>query len=380
MTDKKIILVVDDTPENIDVLTGVLSSDYKIKAAVNGERALKSAASENRPDLILLDIMMPGMDGYEVCRRLKADDQTKDIPVVFVTAKTEDTDETLGFEVGAVDYISKPVSPPIVSARVKNIIALQESQNELKEALDKTLTGSIELMMDVLSLTNPVAFGRARNLRRHVTATAKRLGHQNSWSFEIAAMLSQLGCITLPDELLEKIYNGEAVSAEEKKLFNNHPQVGKRLLEKIPKLEEAAEIIALQNRSAKSLEGESDLDSQVQFGVSLLQVALHMDDLDRKKNAPVISSPQKQVVDQAPQQRVVIEPAVPEASGALEVALSELSAGMILDSDITTRKGMMLMKMGTEVTKAVIERLQGFDDACMISMKTFKVIMPSSDE
>ena len=236
---KKIILIVDDTSENIDVLSGILSSEYTIKAAMNGERALKIAASEGKPDLILLDIMMPEMDGYEVCRRLKASEESKDIPVIFVTAKGETTDETLGFEVGAVDYITKPISPPIVSARVKNIITLQESQNELKEALDKTLTGSIELMADVLAQANPVAFGRSRNLKRHVSATAKRLGHQNSWTFEIAAMLSQLGCITVPEEILERIYSGEAVSEDEQKLFDNHPLVAKRLLEKIPKLEKA---------------------------------------------------------------------------------------------------------------------------------------------
>lgn len=116
-SNKKVVLVVDDASENIDVLTGILSPEYTVKAAINGERALKIATSENKPDLILLDIMMPEMDGYEVCRRLKANKQTKAIPVIFVTAKGEVSDETLGFELGAVDYITKPVSPPIVRAR-----------------------------------------------------------------------------------------------------------------------------------------------------------------------------------------------------------------------------------------------------------------------
>jgi len=170
MTDKETVLIVDDVPENIDVLSGILSAEYKVKAAVNGERALKSAASDDKPDLILLDIMMPEMDGYEVCRRLKANKRTKDIPVVFVTAKGEVNDEALGFEVGAIDYITKPVRPAIVEARVRNIIALHHTQHRLQETLNKTLTGSIELMMDVLSMINPTAFGRSRNLRRHVIA------------------------------------------------------------------------------------------------------------------------------------------------------------------------------------------------------------------
>ena len=124
------ILIVDDTPENIDVLGGVLSQ-YKRIVALNGEKALQRALSKNPPDLILLDIMMPGMDGYEVCRRLKADERTRDIPVIFVTAKGEVEDETQGFELGAVDYIIKPISPSIVQARVKTHLTLKLAREEL---------------------------------------------------------------------------------------------------------------------------------------------------------------------------------------------------------------------------------------------------------
>lgn len=113
------VLIVDDTPENIQVLMETLKDQYTIVAAINGEKALKMAMAEPRPDLILLDIMMPGMDGYEVCRRLKAEEQVLDIPIIFVTAKTEVEDETLGFELGAVDYITKPFSIPVVKARMK---------------------------------------------------------------------------------------------------------------------------------------------------------------------------------------------------------------------------------------------------------------------
>ncbi len=127
------ILVVDDEPINIDVLTGLLKQDYRLIVAKNGERALKAAQSGN-PDLILLDIMMPDMDGYEVCRRLKADESTRDIPVIFITAMIQDGDETLGFELGAADYITKPVSPPILKARVKTQLALTKSRKELQAA------------------------------------------------------------------------------------------------------------------------------------------------------------------------------------------------------------------------------------------------------
>ena len=137
------ILVVDDAPENIDLLDGVLNKDYKIKAALNGEKALKIAGSENPPDIILLDIEMPGMDGYEVCRRLKADPQTRDIPIIFVTGKSDESDETKGLEIGAVDYITKPFSPPIVLARVKTHLTLKMMRQKVEDAFGRHVHPSV---------------------------------------------------------------------------------------------------------------------------------------------------------------------------------------------------------------------------------------------
>jgi putative two-component system response regulator len=132
-TQKAIILVVDDTPDNLTLMSGLLKDNYLVKVANSGARALKIAQSETPPDLILLDIMMPEMDGYEVCRLLKADNKTRDIPIIFLTAKTEVIDETLGFELGASDYITKPISPPIVLARVETHLAVKRMQDFLKD-------------------------------------------------------------------------------------------------------------------------------------------------------------------------------------------------------------------------------------------------------
>ena len=111
-SDRKTILIVDDTPTNIGIISSVLKDSFRTKVATNGEKALVLASAGDRPHLILLDITMPGMDGYEVCRRLKANPATREIPVIFLTAKTEADDEKQGFEVGAVDYIHKPFSAP----------------------------------------------------------------------------------------------------------------------------------------------------------------------------------------------------------------------------------------------------------------------------
>ena len=112
---KSTVLAVDDTPENLDVVKGILGDDYQVKVAINGHIALKIAQSQ-APDLIMLDIMMPEIDGYEVCRQLKANPVTKDIPVIFLTAKGETSDEAEGFALGAADYILKPVNPPLLQA------------------------------------------------------------------------------------------------------------------------------------------------------------------------------------------------------------------------------------------------------------------------
>ncbi|MDQ6993390.1 MAG: adenylate/guanylate cyclase domain-containing protein [Mariprofundus sp.] len=141
--EKATILVVDDTPENIDVLRGILKPYYKVKVAINGMQAIKLCANGTPPDLILLDVMMPGIDGYEVCERLKSDAHSEGIPVLFVTAKNETRDEIRGFEVGGVDYISKPVTPAIVLARVATQLKLRSAYHFIRDTFGRYLSEEI---------------------------------------------------------------------------------------------------------------------------------------------------------------------------------------------------------------------------------------------
>lgn len=136
MTKRKTVLVVDDTPTNIDILIDILGDDYDIEVATNGLEALESV-EEEAPDLILLDIMMPGMDGYEVCEKLKSQEHTRSIPVIFISAMSEIADEVKGFKAGAVDYITKPFSPLVIKHRVAAILKLEEKTNELSNLAQK---------------------------------------------------------------------------------------------------------------------------------------------------------------------------------------------------------------------------------------------------
>ena len=158
----KSILVVDDTPINIGVISGALKDSFSTKVATSGEKALAIASGKEKPDLILLDVMMPEMDGYEVCRRLKANPDTRDIPVIFLTSQTEAEDETKGFEVGAVDYIHKPFSAPVVKARVRTHLMLREAHAQIAKQLVEInieLEMARQIQLSILPSTTPKISG-----------------------------------------------------------------------------------------------------------------------------------------------------------------------------------------------------------------------------
>jgi sigma-B regulation protein RsbU (phosphoserine phosphatase) len=146
--EKKTLLVVDDDSENIQIVYNILGDKYEIRVAMDGFKALELAKAEPLPGLILLDVIMPFMDGYEVCRQLKVDPKTRNIPVIFLTGKTEVADETRGFEVGAVDYIHKPFSPPIVTARVRTHLMLRDAHETVARQLS-SINSELELAREV---------------------------------------------------------------------------------------------------------------------------------------------------------------------------------------------------------------------------------------
>ena len=183
--DKFTILAVDDTPENLDVVKGILSPEYIVKAAISGPMALKIAEKQT-PDLILLDIMMPDMDGYEVCKRLKGNELTKNVPVIFLTAMDQTMDEAQGFELGAADYMTKPVNPPILKARVGTHLALKHSMDELqathdiikkhKDRMEQELNVAHDIQMSMLPLEFPAFPNRSEFSLHALLEPAREVG------------------------------------------------------------------------------------------------------------------------------------------------------------------------------------------------------------
>ncbi len=159
---KKTLLVVDDAPANIQVVQSILKDEYKIRVATSGEKALELVKTQPHPDLILLDVMMPGLDGYQVCEQLKAAPETRDIPVIFLTGRTEIEDETRGLELGALDYIRKPFSPAIVKARVRTQLLLRDSREQVNrqvQAVNHELEMARHIQLSILPSRSPAVPG-----------------------------------------------------------------------------------------------------------------------------------------------------------------------------------------------------------------------------
>ncbi len=247
------ILVVDDTLETLSLLGMLLKESYRVKVAKNGEKALEIANSTDKPDLILLDIMMPDMDGYEVCRRLKNEPYTQDIPVIFLTAKTDIADEEMGLELGAVDYIAKPISPPIVLARVKTQLHLKAAADFLKDKNDYLEQMVNKRTKEVSAIQEVMLFGLAslaetrdnetgnhiRRTQHYIKSLAQKLRSHPRFSPFLndyfismlfrSAPLHDIGKVGIPDGILLKPGLFEPTEYE---IMKKHTTLGKEAIEK----------------------------------------------------------------------------------------------------------------------------------------------------
>jgi putative two-component system response regulator len=246
MTEKGKILAVDDTVASLRLLTDLLKTEgYEVRSAINGELALHAIAID-LPDLILLDIRMPVMDGYEVCRQLKADPATREVPVIFVSAATEMDEKLLGFEVGAVDYVTKPYQREELLARVhthmelhhlhhhledivaQRTTALQESENKLKASL----LSSIKALASTVEMRDPYTAGHQRRVADLSRAIAQQLAlsEDHVFALHLAATVHDLGKIRVPAEILNK---PGKISEFEFALIKEHAQSGYEILKSI---------------------------------------------------------------------------------------------------------------------------------------------------
>lgn len=247
------VLVVDDTAENIDVLKGVLKDEYSVKAAISGKMALK-VAEKTQPDIILLDIMMPEMDGYEVCIKLRENPLTRHIPVIFVTARDQEIDEVKGFDAGAVDYINKPISAVITRARVKTHLALSDQKKALQFQVREKTKEIYDTRLEIIKKLGRAAEFKDNDTGLHIERMskycyhiAKAMGLEESQADLLlhASPMHDIGKIGIPDNVLKK---PGKLNPDEWALIEKHPTIGAEIIgESTGELLQAARIIAIQH-------------------------------------------------------------------------------------------------------------------------------------
>jgi putative two-component system response regulator len=246
------VLVVDDTPENIHVLSGVLQDEYSVRVATGGEKAIAAARADPQPDLILLDVKMPVMDGYEVCRRLKNDYHTQRIPVIFVTGMGEAEDETRGFELGAVDYIVKPINPAIVRARVRTHVQLYDQKRHLLELVQQRTRELEDTRLQIIRRLGRAAEFKDDETGYHVIrmshycrmlAVAAGIPEHRAELLFNAAPMHDVGKIGIPDSILEK---PGPLTPDEWSIVKRHPVIGAGIIGRHNnELLEMARVVAL---------------------------------------------------------------------------------------------------------------------------------------
>ncbi len=233
---RQTILVVDDTPENIDILNDILKDDYHVKATLSGEKALQIASSTSPPDLILLDVMMPKMDGYEVCRHLKSSHTTSHIPVIFVTAKSDIDDEAKGFALGAVDYITKPIHPLAIQARVRAQLMLSEQNKRLESLVQQRTSELSKSRLELIRRLGLAAEYKDNETGMHVMRMSHychEIGLSAGLSQEEAETLLQvapmhdIGKIGIPDNILLK---PGKLTPKEWTVMKSHTIIGAKII------------------------------------------------------------------------------------------------------------------------------------------------------
>lgn len=229
------VLIVDDTIENLDILTEILKDEYNVKVATNGVLALR-VAEKTLPDIILLDIIMPEMDGYEVCVKLKENPLTKKIPVIFISAKNQDIDEVMGFALGAVDYITKPISAVITKARIKTHLALSDQKKGLEIEVKEKTKELFDTRLEIIHKLSKAAEYKDDETGRHIERVSRYsaligreygLGLEECEILMNAAPMHDIGKIGVPDYILQK---PSKLTVEEFEVIKTHTSIGAEIL------------------------------------------------------------------------------------------------------------------------------------------------------
>ncbi len=356
------ILCVDDEPRVLEGLTLYLRKEYQVYTANSGQLALKTLQDINGVAVVVSDMRMPNMDGAMLLKRVMQ--LYPETSRILLTGEPGRETAVSAVNEGQIfRFLTKPCSPD----QLKTAIAAGLTQHRLmcaeKVVLQETLIGCIKTLIDVLAITNPVAFGRTNRVKRMVVEFATHMNCKGFWQLEAAAMLSQLGCISLPVELVEKIYYGETLSKDEQVLAGGIPQVTNNLLGHIPRLEPVLQILewvtAPPDLSAPPTEG------MIRMGASILKIVLDYDSLLAQGHNTDVAVQTLRNGGKKYDLQLLAKFAEFIGAGASTNEIQELPLrlarpGMIFLDDLRTHMGTLLVAKGFEVTPIFLARMQNF--------------------
>jgi response regulator RpfG family c-di-GMP phosphodiesterase len=374
------ILFVDDDVNILSAFKRQLRTLYDIDTAQGGTAGLEKLRTESPFAVVVADLRMPGMDGVQFLS--KAKEISPDSVRMMLTGHAD-----LGAAINAINegsifrLLTKPCAHEALITSLNDALKQYRLVTAERDLLEKTLGNTVKLLIEVLSLTNPMAFSRTLRLRRIVRQVTIQLKTKDSWQHELAAMLSQTGCVTLSSEILEKIYAGVPLSKNEQSLFASHPMIGYKLLVNIPRLEIVASIIKDQQKHFEEYptQFESGEARKIAQGAQILKVAL---DYDQLIHNDVPHSEAVKLLKGKPRQ---YNPEIVNALGDKEIITGgwlfkmvdseSAEIGMIVDEDIYAKDGDLVMAKGQEMSMASVERLQQLAKGIGV-VEPFRVLIP----
>lgn len=375
------ILFVDDEPNVLQAFERLLRKQFECETAVGPELGMQAIEQRGPFAVVVADLRMPGMNGNQFLTAVRK--ITPDTVRIMLTGQAD-----LRATIDAVNqgnvfrFLLKPCPQPVITGTLQAALRQYQLVMAERELLEKTLNGAIHVLTEILGLVNPVAFSRAHRIRKYVSHMASFLGLEQTWQFEIAAMLSQIGCIAVPPEVLSKVAAKKALSPAEEEIVAAHPNIARRLLENIPRLELISEMIGRQPvlEPSQVLPPVSSPASQVLVGSEMLYVANSFDELTSsgllsrsdaiqhiRRNCHLHEDRLLAALESVPIER--------EALGARMVVLDELEADMVIDQDVHAKNGMLLLAKGHQVTFTVLARLKSFAQTVGI-IEPFSVLAP----
>ena len=351
---KERILLVDDEPHILAGYKRHLRKEYNVLLAEGGNQALQLIAADIPFAVVVSDMKMPDVNGITVLTEV-----ARHHPDTVRVMLTGDADQRTA--VDAVNegnifrFLSKPCPPDSMARTLEAAVRQYRLVRAEHELLTKTLSGSVSLMVQMMSLMNPKAYGQASRVRRFAREVATRMNVENSWEVEIAAMLSQIGCVAIPNEVVDKVVDGIPLKAEEQRMWDEHPKTGSDLVRTIPRLEGAADLIALQRHDSP--------DPSTPLGARVLKVVLDHDALSAVTSPPeALHTMLHERAEQYDKEVLqTLSQLVTSQYATKKVEVIGLREGMVFDQNVETLTGSVLISKGQEVTESLINRLQNFE-------------------